>query len=412
MKMPDSAKVVRARWVFPVDRPPIENGTVEIFGGRIVTLRKAGRSAQLTDAESGTALIPGLVNAHTHLEFSQLDTPLPAETTFAEWVRLIVAHRRGRGAYPVEALRSGLRESAAAGVTTLGEIATAGWTTQPFTLDTPRAVVFFETIALDPGAIVSAAERVLALLAELLRTPTLVGGISPHAPYSVHPTLLQLLVEFAELQRAPLAIHLAESRDELQLLATGKGPLVDLFSESGFWKPKVIPRGTRPLDILHALENVNRALVIHGNYLNAAEWDFLTGKSNFTVVYCPRTHAHFRHEPHPWLELRARGVRVALGTDSRASNPDLSLWNELLFLRERFPQVAPGNLLEMGTRAGAEALGLDRRIGTLTAGKSADMAVIGLASDPSSDPYEWLLHPESRPVATMRDGRWIAGERR
>ena len=159
------------------------------------------------------------------------------------------------------------------------------------------------------------------------------------------------------------------------------------------------------------LVRLPQALVIHGNYLDVEEREFLAGKQNFTVVYCPRTHAHFRHEPHPWLDLRKRGVRVALGTDSRASNPDLSLWNELLFLRERFPQVAPGELLELGTRAGAEALGLESKIGTLAVGKSADVAVIELASDRSDDPHEWLLHPESHPAATMREGWWIAGNR-
>src|SRR5690606_16664427 len=153
-------------------------------------------------------------------------------------------------------------------------------------------------------------------------------------------------------------------------------------------------------------------LVIHGNYLDDEERAFLEGKSNVSVVYCPRTHAHFRHEPHPWLDLRSRGVRVALGTDSRASNPDLSLWKELLFLRERFPEVGPSELLEMGTRAGAEALGLEHRVGTFAAGQYADVAAIRLAADRSTDPHEWLLDPESRPIATMREGRWISVERR
>jgi len=408
--MADSTTSLRARWVFPVDRPPIEHGEIVIAGGRIVDVRRA--AGTLSDDESQTALIPGLVNAHTHLEFTLLSTPLPADSTFAEWIRLIVAHRRTRGEYPVEALREGLRESAAAGVTTLGEIATAGWTDGPFQVDGPRAVAFREGIALNPEMFGVIADAIAGNVELLRRNPSVTAGISPHAPYSVHPDLFRRLVKMAQAKSAPLAVHLAETGDELELLANGTGPLVDLFSESGFWRADAIPRGSRPLDYLQMIAGLPRALVIHGNYLDDEERAFLAGKSNVSVVYCPRTHAHFRHEPHPWLDLRSRGVRVALGTDSRASNPDLSLWNELLFLRKRFPEVAPGELLEMGTRAGAEALGLSATIGTLSLGKCADVAVIGRAGDGSDDPHEWLLHPESHPIATMREGRWISVERR
>jgi cytosine/adenosine deaminase-related metal-dependent hydrolase len=407
--MADSTNVIRARWVFPVDRPPIECGEVAIAGGRIVDVRPVEHVSVLTDAESQTALIPGLVNAHTHLEFTLLSSPLPAETTFAEWIRLIVAHRRARGDYPVEALRTGLRESAAAGVTTIAEIATAGWTYGPFNADAPRTVAFREAIALNPDMLGVIADAVAGHVEQLRGHPSVIAGISPHAPYSVHPELFRTLVKQAQESRAPLAVHLAETHDELELLANGTGPLVELFSESGFWRPDAIPRGSRPMDYLRMIAGLPQALVIHGNYLEADEHEFLAGKSNLTVVYCPRTHAHFRHEPHPWRDLMSRGVRVALGTDSRASNPDLSLWKEMQFLRERFPQVAPAELLAMGTQAGADSLGLDRQTGTLCAGKSADVAVVRLAGDDRDEPHEWLLNPASQPVAAMREGRWIAG---
>lgn len=409
--MPTTTTMLRARWVFPVDRPPVECGEVEIAGGRIVNVRPVARASSLTDDEATTAIIPGLVNAHTHLEFSTLSVPLPAGTSFAEWIRRIVAHRRGRTEFPVDALRSGLLESAAAGVTTLGEIATAGWTDGPFRGDMPRAVAFREGIALNPDMLDVIADAIAGHVEQLQNHPSVTAGISPHAPYSVHPDLFRNLVAQAKTSRAPLAVHLAETREELELLADGTGPLVELFSESGFWRPDAIPRGTRPLDYLRMLAGLPHALVIHGNYLDAAEREFLTGRPNFSVVYCPRTHAHFGHEPHPWRDLQARGIRVALGTDSRASNPDLSLWNELLFLRPKFPQAPPAELLDMATRAGAEALGLERQTGALSAGKCADLALIRLASDRSHDPHEWLLDHENRPAATMRDGQWIAGGR-
>jgi len=393
--------------VFPVDQPPIENGVVEIVDGRIVSVRAADRFTSRPNDADSLALIPGLVNTHTHLEFSDLHSPLPVHSTFAEWIRSIIQHRRTRGDYPTTAVQDGLRESAASGVTTLGEIATAGWSPDFFGPDAPRTVAFREAISLSDQSEALRA-TIDEHLAALRAHPLISGGISPHAPYSVHPAFFKTLVTMAAEARVPLAVHLAESRDELQLLDSGTGALVDLFSESGFWKPDAIPHGTRPLDYLNMIRDLPHALVIHGNYLSQEECDFLAGRPNLSVVYCPRTHAHFRHDPHPWLNLRSRGVRVALGTDSRASNPDLSLWNELLFLRAKFPQVAPQELLEIATLSGASALGLGEETGTLTADKSADIAVIRLA-EVDGDPHEQLLHPDSRPIGTLRDGEWIAG---
>lgn len=406
--MTPQSLILRARWVFPVDRPPIENGVVETANGRIVDVRPADRFSPLTGAEEQWALIPGLVNAHTHLEFSERASPLPADTTFAEWIRAIVGYRRARATPVPEIVLRGLAESARAGVTTIGEIVTAGWTTAPFTPRMPRAVGFREAIALDPLLIAGVGNTVEQHLRDVREHPSVVGGISPHAPYSVFPQLFRDLVDCAQRTHAPLAVHLAETPDELELLANGSGPLVELFSESGFWRPDAIPRGTRPLDYLRLIADLPRALVIHGNYLTSEECDYLAGRPNLTVVYCPRTHAHFRHEPHPWLELQKRGACVALGTDSRASNPDLSLWNEVLFLRSRFPQVVPANLLELATRAGAEALGLARHIGSLTPGKAADMTIMQLAGMEWDDPNERLVNPASQPIGAMRDGRWIS----
>lgn len=407
--MVHATSILRARWVFPVDRAPIENGMVEIANGRIINVRSADRFARISDEEAQSALIPGLVNAHTHLEFSDLAAPLSSAGTFADWIALIVQHRRERTADVSDVIASGLAESAAAGVTTVGEIATAGWSRAPFGVHTLRTVGFREAIALDPARYDDAYAAVHRHLQDLRSDPSLVGGISPHAPYSVAPPLFERLVDLAHKTDSPLAVHLAETREELQLLSEGSGPLVELFRDGGFWRPDAIPRGTRPLDYLRQIASLPRALVIHGNYLDDDECAFLEGRPNLSVVYCPRTHAHFRHAPHPWLDLRQRGVRVALGTDSRASNPDLSLWREVQFLHARFPQVDPSGLLEMATRSGSAALGLDSETGTLTPGKAADVAVVQLGGREQDGPFERLLHPVSRPIAAMRDGRWIFG---
>jgi cytosine/adenosine deaminase-related metal-dependent hydrolase len=200
-------------------------------------------------------------------------------------------------------------------------------------------------------------------------------------------------------------MHLAESYEELELLSSHSGPFVEMFAESGFWAPAAIPRGLRPLDFLSQLARAHRVLVIHGNYLTSDEISFLSENSeHMSVVYCPRTHAYFDHGRYPLVEMLAQGVKVALGTDSRASNPNLSLWEEMLFVAEIYPEIPRERALELGTISGAAALGRDREVGSLAPGKQADLCVIGLP-DHEADPYELLLHGDCRVKATVLQGR-------
>jgi cytosine/adenosine deaminase-related metal-dependent hydrolase len=408
--MSDQPIALRAKWIFPVDAPPIADCVIEWQGPRISSLRAAsGRELDAVDL-GNSAVIPGLVNTHTHLEFSGLNEPLAPPTPFGEWIKAVIADRRGRGGTQPEAVRRGLAESAAAGSATVGEIATPGWSPDCFGDATSRAVIFRELIALEESVAAEQLDVARRHVSVAPRTTAdLSHGISPHAPYSVRPDLFEALVTLAAQHGAPLAFHLAETREELQLLRDGSGPLVDLFRASGFWREGVIPRGARPIDYLRPLAALGRALVIHGNYLDDAEIEFLCAHPNLALIYCPRTHAYFRHAPHPWRKVLERGGRVALGTDSSASNPDLSLWREVQYLRWVCPDVAPARLLELATYEGARALELDGRTGTLTAGKAADLAVVALGDAVLADPCATLLQPGSRVAATLRDGRWISG---
>ncbi|MDB5388137.1 MAG: Aminodeoxyfutalosine deaminase [Planctomycetaceae bacterium] len=131
--------------------------------------------------------------------------------------------------------------------------------------------------------------------------------------------------------------------------------------------------------------------MIHGNYLSDDELGWLRNVRSVSVVYCPRTHAFFGHAAHPWLKMLDLGINVAIGTDSRGSNPDLSVWEELRFLRSHFPRVDPAQILQLGTLSGAMALGLDDQIGTLEAGKRATLAVIDFGESKATDPYELIF---------------------
>ena len=410
---------LKARCVFPVSGPPLKNATVEVTGGRISAVY-AGPATGTTDTSmcdlGNAAIIPGLVNAHTHLELSDVLVPLSPSLPFTAWLKAVMGHRRqrtreilsntagSRSSSESAAIALGTAESCSWGTTTIGDIAGSVANSET-TFDSsrspgggPRAVEFLEILGLAPERTEQQLQRGRDYLERDSQdfATSVIRGISPHAPYSVHPDLFRRLVDLAVARRAPLAMHLAETREELQLLAEGTGDFVPFLQSLGVWRPEAIPQGSRPLDYLRELARVDTALAIHGNYLAQDEIDFLAEHPHVSVVYCPRTHAFFRHAAHPWRRLLTKGVNVALGTDSRASNPDLSVWNELLYLRRLAPDFNPAGLLKMGTWNGALALGLGQETGTLEVGKLADLAVVEFTGGDSTDPYELLFSPGNR----------------
>jgi cytosine/adenosine deaminase-related metal-dependent hydrolase len=172
---------------------------------------------------------------------------------------------------------------------------------------------------------------------------------------------------------------------------------VELLKSLAAWYPDSLAKGLRPLDYLQTLSQAHRALLAHGNFLQADEMAFLAEqRERMSVVYCPRTQAYFDHGPYPLAEMLRAGVRVAVGTDSRASNPDLSVWNDLKFIRAQHPQVDPAAILKMGTLAGAEALGLSDHLGSITPGKTAALVTLDLAED-NNDPAESIFNSASSP---------------
>lgn len=384
---------------------------VEVEDSRIAAVY-AGDHPEALDL-GNTALIPGLVNAHTHLEFSHLVHPLGPTAPFTDWIRSIMKSRF-EATEPVErSIQQGIRESLAAGTTCLGEIATSVESVHQLeqTAPAPRAVVFRECLGFSADRIVGQAQ----VAAEFLEQQTtgekhnrLRLGLSPHAPYSVHPDLYLNLIQQARDQGAPAAVHLAETQAELDLLERRQGPFVELLSELGLWDPEILKQGMRLFDYLAPLAELTSALAVHGNYFGKEEFEFLKQAPQISVVYCPRTHHYFEHRPHPWLTLIGQGINVALGTDSRASNPDLSLWHELLFLRAAFPDVSTDLILECGTLAGARALELSEEIGSVTVGKRADFALIQLPDRAEGlSGSDLLLNSQSHVSRVMLNGCWV-----
>jgi cytosine/adenosine deaminase-related metal-dependent hydrolase len=396
---------LQARWIVPVDRPPIAGGIVSVAEGRIVAVGDNTSGRPPTDL-GDVALLPGFVNAHTHLEFSLLEKPLGTPgMPFDEWIGQVVAWRRGLAerfagdpagmqALRVHAVAAGLEQSRAAGIVAVGEITMPGCPVDAYSqVDGISVVALLELLGRDE-------ERVQPLmdLAEAhvsaARVAGLLPGLSPHATYSVHPQLLRQACALSAGEQIPVATHVAESRQELELLANHAGPLVELLVKLGAWIPSAMPRGARPLDYLETLQNSHRALVIHGNYLSSEEIEFIGARRDtMSIVYCPRTHAYFGHEPYPLWKMLAASARVAVGTDSRASNPDLSVLGELREIVKDRRSVPPDKVLAMGTLAAAQALGIEADFGSIAAGKRAQFVAVPIM-ERRRDPCEQVLHLE------------------
>lgn len=394
-----------ARWVLPVDGEPLEGAVVTIDEGVIVAVADRTAAAGPVEDLGDVVLLPGLVNAHTHLEFSQLSQPLGMPgMSLPEWIRLVIGDRKRTGRDPNASIVAGLRESLACGVTAIGDIATSPYPELP----EPRShlLAFQEVIGFSAARL----ESVLAELQQRLdnsrnasaNDSLTTTGISPHAPYTVHPQLIERLVDEASSRELPVAMHLAESPEELELLADGTGPFRELLDERSMWDAAAIPPGTTPLDYLRVLARAPKAIVVHGNYLSATEIEFLARqRARMSVAYCPRTHEFFQHADYPLKKMLAAGVRVALGTDSRASNPDLSLLGEMRCVARRHG-LSPTEIVRMGTLSGAESLGWGSHLGSITLGKWADLIAVPCGA---TDPAEAVLQHEGPPTHV-----WLRGQ--
>jgi cytosine/adenosine deaminase-related metal-dependent hydrolase len=394
-----------ARWVFPASGPPLEWGTITVRGDRIEAVEPHGTRPPDEDL-GNAAIIPGLVNAHTHLDLSGARGLIPPTDPdhFTDWLRGVIAYRRSRTPEQTQAdVRAGLAECLRAGTTLVGDIAADVGAWGELTTARLRAVVFQELIGLSTERADQAAARVADWLRQSPRRwPLRRDGLSPHAPYSVRLSLVAWAARRCREYRLPLSLHLAESPDELELLKYRRGPLAEFLKGLGVWDPS----GLAPdFDaVLQASDLSQPKLFVHGNYLPTTTR--LPPCS--TVVYCPRTHAAFGHPPHPFREFLARGVRVCLGTDSLASNSDLDILAEARFVRERYPDFPGDVLLRMATLSAAEALGWADEAGSLEPGKSADFVAVPLPDRDAADPHELLLtadasHGERR---TMFRGEW------
>jgi cytosine/adenosine deaminase-related metal-dependent hydrolase len=398
-------RVLSADWVLPVEGAPIEGGAVAIEDGRIAAV---GRAAELgAGTHYGDAVIvPGFVNAHSHLEYAVYAGFGDGLGDFAEWITLHI-QRKARIGWEeyVDIARFGAAQCLASGVTTVGDCSYSGATAVACADLGLRATVYLEVFGADPALglehFAEIRERVDGFFSERVRP-----GISPHAPYSVSLDLYRACAELG----LPVATHLSESPAEISYLTRGEGPW-------GAYGDLLVPHpgttGTRLLADHDLLGET--VLAAHCVMVDQEEIDLLAATGT-GVAHCPRSNAALGCGVAPLSAFRAAGVRVGVGTDSPASAPSFDFFDELRSVllsaraRAQRPNVlSVGETLELGTLGGARALGLDAQIGSLVPGKRADLAVVSLAGspyEPVEDPAAAVVFGGSpeRVLATFVDG--------
>lgn len=360
-------------------------------------------------------IVPPLVNAHTHLEFSTLTEPITPPTPFPDWIQAVIQWRLNSPDASEIGVQSGLNECRQHGVTTIGEITTSDdaasllqtCSNASLKNDDPAHIVSFrELLGFLPEQIpeqVATMNRHIDRLGNASGMSMLRPGISPHSPYSVHPELFAAVVDACRSQSIVVAIHLGETKEELELLDAGSGDFKKFLQQMDLWDPEVLRHGTTILHYLQQLSTLPRSLAVHCNYLTDKEIGFLGEHPQIAVVYCPRTHHYFGHDPHPWQKIQAAGGTVVLGTDGRSSNPDLSIWKELQHVATISPQAAFEKLLPMCTTSSVVDSVMD-------CDDHAKMevpysAVVVRLSEESMGSESCLLSPHSEPV-----GRFITYE--
>jgi cytosine/adenosine deaminase-related metal-dependent hydrolase len=408
--------ILRAKAVLPIVAPPIEDGAVFVVGPKIRAVapwKNLRPHLQAKTLDLGdTILLPGLVNAHCHLDYTDMAGELPPPRTFTDWIGAILAAKAG-WTYSdyARSWLNGAHQLLKSGVTTVADIEAVPdllpevWDATPL-----RVCSFLEMTGIkarrQPREILrETVEKIDSLHHSRNR-----AWLSPHAPYSTLPELLQRAARTAQKRHWRVSIHVAESPQEFEMFTHARGPMYDWLtrndrdpSDCGHGSPVVHLARQRLLG-----ENV---LAIHVNCLARGDATLLA-KNKTSVVHCPRSHDYFHHPPFERSRLAKAGVNLCLGTDSLAtvrkggrSRPELDMFAEMRVLADHDKTITPVEILEMATLNGARALGLAGKAGVLSPGAEADLIALPFPGK-SRNFYDAVLHHTGSVTASMISGRW------
>jgi cytosine/adenosine deaminase-related metal-dependent hydrolase len=413
--------ILRARVVLPLRRPPIENGAVVVAGNRLAavgpwrSLRRRHPGPLVDLGES--LLLPGLVNAHCHLDYTDMAGLFPPRKSFCDWIKLITTEK-SLWSYSdfAKSWLAGARMLVRTGTTTVGDIEAVPqllpdmWTATPL-----RVISFLEMTGIrsrrDPDAILAEATEKIASLPQ----GRWVAGLSPHAPYSTLPRLMRRCGTVARHRRWRVATHVAESAVEFEMFSQAKGEMHAWLKRSE--RDMSDCGGVSPVQHLARCELLGPNLIAtHVNYLAKGDAQLLA-RRRVNVVHCPRSHDYFGHAPFPHRALARAGVNLCLGTDSLATvrkHPrrqlELNLFHEMRAFAARHPDVAPEQILRMATVNGAKALGLSGKVGELRRGAFADLIALPF-SGRLKECYAAVLEHPGDVGASLIDGEWAVPPR-
>jgi aminodeoxyfutalosine deaminase len=386
----------RARWLVPICEPPIRDGWVAIDRGRIVASGRPGPGDTQGETDLGdVAVLPGLVNAHTHLELSYLRDQVSPAADFVSWIRDVVVARRlrpdPRSPEIMNALDTAIAESIAFGTAVVGDISNTLVTFEPLSRSRLAGVVFYELLRFAADGAERAVAEASRQLDALVPTDVVRASLAAHAPYSVAPIMFRAIRTAARRDPlAPCSVHLSESVEEVEFIRSGSGPWRTFLEDVRAWDPGWVPPGGSPVQFLEDCGFLDaRVLAVHGVQMSPDDLKRLEARGA-TLVTCPRSNGHTGAGAPPLEDFYASGVRVAIGTDSLASAPDLNVFAELATMRALAPSIPATSLLESATWQGARALGFDADFGTIEPGKRARLLAVAIPPG-TTDVEEYLV---------------------
>ena len=400
----------RARWVLPISQPPIRDGWVTVERGRITGVGAGADPASPFPPSVrilSAVILPGLVNAHTHLELSYLHGRIPPAPSFGPWV-LEVIKARSEYSDPahtdiVDAARRAIDAARATGTALFGDVSNT-LVTVPLLREARRpARVFYELLGFTEREADARVAEARARLNALDTGDDIRLSLAPHAPYSVSAELFRALRTDLDRQADAIAsVHLGETPEEIELLRHGTGEIRSVLEELGRWPADWRAPGVAPVEYLAGLGVLDRRmLAVHGVQFDGGDLAHLRAREA-TIVSCPRSNVYVGVGSPPLESFYESGVPVAFGTDSLASVADLDMFAELREARRIAPRVAARTLLESATLVGARALGFGADLGSIEPGKRADLLAVGVPDD-VSDVEEYLVSTSRLDVGWLGD---------
>jgi cytosine/adenosine deaminase-related metal-dependent hydrolase len=399
--------IVRARIVVTMDGPPIDNGAVRIAGNRIIEVRKFSEVATASDEiiDLGErVLLPGLINAHCHLDYTCLRGKIPRQTSFTDWIRAINAQKAKLTADDyLASINEGFAGAQEFGMTTIANL--TAFPELIAKINPPVRTWWFAEL-IDVREPERTNEIVDDAIESLQRAEN--WGLAPHAPFTASENLFRGCQEIAMRENILLTTHLAESHEEMEMFRDASGALYQFMK--GIGREMTDCGHDTPLGrFLGRLGETSLPnwIIAHLNELTENDFDLLAQmRRKFSIVHCPRSHAYFGHPSFQFEKLQALGFNICLGTDSLASNGDLSLFAEMRTFQNEFPDISPERILKMVTVNPARALQQENAFGKITRSFLADMIAISFTD--SQAVYETILNFVGKVPWIMLHGKIVA----